>query len=140
MSKLIEVTPENLEEIKNRIKDFAKHGPFIQTHDWIYSPLGKLKKYNELTFNYSDNIYQSGTVSLNGYSIELTDLNFMCEFCDESCGECDDDDILTLAYVGDEIEFDNDYINVVSYGYGKKSDGTTDGTIVVWRLYRKENK
>lgn len=136
MSKLVEVTPENLEEIKNRIKDFVNQGSFLQTHDWLYSPRCEFKKYNELTFKFADIFYCSGVVSLHGYTIQLTNPHFVCECCDETC-----DGILTLAYIGDEIEFGANYINVVSHGYGKNpKDDASKNTIIVWRLYRKENK
>lgn len=132
--KLITVTPENLNEITQKVKEFVGTERFKQTHDWMIDPFDERKRYEDLTFKYPQNTYSSETVVLktkDGISIADQVESECYAFCDEDeCDECED--VLELALIGDQIEFFDNAINVISHSY----DPTPDKNIVVWRLFR----
>lgn len=132
--KLITVTPENLNEITQKVKEFVGTERFIQTHDWMIDPFDERKRYEDLTFEYHQNMFSSETIVLKtkeGISI-VDQVKSKCyTFCEEDqCDECDD--VLELALIGDQIEFFDNAINVISHSY----DPTPNKNIVVWRLFR----
>lgn len=132
MSNLIEITRDNFPEVAEKIKKFVGTTAFTQTHDWINSPLGEKKNYKELDFDFPKYKYSSETVVLVSKGvISIADtVQSEGDFFD-----CDYDDILELACIGDEIEFLDNAVNVVSYSYDAATPmGCRD--IVVWRLYR----
>lgn len=135
MINLIKITEENFSEIAQKVKEFVGTTSFIQTHDWIICPLGEKKTYDELTFDYPKYKFNESTSVLVSEKMISIQSRRRCEFCDECdeseyCDvECDEE--LELATIGDEIEIQNDFINIVAHSFSPEDDD-----IVVWRLYR----
>lgn len=139
MNNLIEITEENIHEIAEKIQKFVKGVSFKQTHDWINSPLNEKKTYEELTFDYIHNKYNSETEIFISKNNQIIIQNEFYAYEDKFGDEEEEDDVLVLAYLGDEIEFLENDINVISYGYGKDAlaEDKDTGWIVVWKLFHE---